>query len=204
MGHVETVVLREPWDVDPRLIQLGLSRSGLRRVVRVALSEAANATPHHCANASGTFAYQHGTWGLRNEFVSAGWVVERPNGVEAIWHPELKIRVIFCNVDVACDRNAKPKPRSGKGAGAERTCIGNLFGDLPTYAPRPAEGAATYYLMVDEKGASELSRPVVSGGTFVAYIEQIYLGNGDSDDEGLDLLGRDDAVDNFDPQVVRK
>lgn len=202
MELVETAVRREPWEVDPRLIELGLTRAGLLRVVRVARSEARNATPNHCANAAGTFAYQHGTWALRHEFVGGGWKIERPNGVEAIWNAERKVRVVFCNVDVACDASAKPKPRSGKGAGAERTCVGNMFGDLPTYAPRPIDDEATYYLMVDEKGAAELSRPVVSAGTFSVYIEQIYLTNGDEDDCS-DLLGTDDVVDNFDPQVIR-
>ncbi|MCE4223418.1 hypothetical protein HCU64_06610 [Methylobacterium sp. C25] len=202
MGLIETVVLRKPWEVEPRILQLALTREGLLRAVRVARSEAANATPHHCANAAGTFAYQHGTWALRNEFVGRGWRVERPNGVEAIWNDDEKVRVVFSNVDVACDYSATPKPRSGKGAGAERTCIGNMFGELPTFAAAPSDGEATFYLMVDEKGAAELSRPVVSSGTFSAFIERIYLCFGDEDD-GSALLEADDAADDFDPQVIR-
>jgi hypothetical protein len=60
-----------------------------------------------------------------------------------------------------------------------------------------------YYLMVDQDGAAELTRPVVSGGTFLAAIERIYLSSGDDDDPAV--LGVDmGPVDNFDPQVVRK
>ena len=70
---------------------------------------------------------------------------------------------MFCNVDRACDDEHEPKPRSPKGAGAERACVGNLFGkELPKYVPEPEEkDIATFYLMVDENGAAELSRPVV-------------------------------------------
>jgi hypothetical protein len=200
---IETQVLRDPWDVDRRLSELRLTRQKLLDARAVALQEAANATPYHCANAAGTFSYQHGTWALRNEFVSDEWRVDRADGVEAIWNDEIKIRVIFSNVDIACNNDQMPKPRSRKGAGAERACMGNLFGDLPRYAPRPAGNEATYYLMVDDRGAAELTRPVVTGGTFSAYIERIYLLDG-GDPAGRLPLDDDDALSDFDPQVARK
>jgi hypothetical protein len=58
--------------------------------------------------------------------------------------------------------------------------------------------------MVDEKGAAELTRAVVSGGTFSSYIQRIYLSDGS--DLTLDKLplDNDDAVTDFDPQVTRK
>ena len=82
--------------------------------------------------------------------------------------------------------------------------MGNLFGHLPHYAPQQADNYATYYLMVDQEGAAELTRPVVSGGTFSAYIELIFLSDG-GDFAGDKLsLDNDDAIDDFDPQIVRK
>ena len=107
-------------------------------------------------------------------------------------------------MDIACNDNLKPKPRSRKGAGAERVFIGNLFGSLPEYAPRQPDGWANFYLMVDEQGAAELTRPVVKNNTFTAYVERIYLSNGDDLDR--DMLGLDDSdtADGFDPEVVRK
>lgn len=218
---VETIILREPWEVDPRLIELGLGsvekdlgsvdkpiqvRKKLLTVVAIAANEVANVTPHHCANAAGTLAYQHGTWALRNEFVEpkSKWTLERPNNVEAIWNESLKVRVVFCNVDIACDDDRSPKPRSEKGAGAERVCSGNLFGSLPRYAPRQYAGEATYYLMVDERGAAELTRPVVSSGTFSAYVERIYLTDGSDLPDKISSFDTDDAVGGFDPLIVRK
>lgn len=170
------------------------------------MASAADATSFHPANASGTFAYQHGTFALRKEFVGTDWRLERPDGVEAIANEAIKVRVVYANVDVACDEEVKPKPRSRKGAGAERVCMGNLFGYLPEFAPQPTDEWATFYIMVDQRGAVELTRPVVENSTFTAWIERIYLSNGD--DFNLDRdrlpLDDDDAVNGFDPEVVRK
>lgn len=205
MAHAKTIIYRDPWDVDRRLAELGLSRAALLKAVAIALQESRNATPYHCANAAGTFAYHHGTWAIRNEFVGEQWAIDRANGVEAIVNQKLKVRVIFSNIDIACDDDQQPKPRSPKGSGAERVCAGNLFPDLPHYAPQPPDDFQTFYLMVDEKGASELSRPVVSGRTFSAFIERIYLGGGGDDLDAVKLpLDDDDVAEDFDPQVVRK
>jgi hypothetical protein len=129
--------------------------------------------------------------------------VIRSDGIEAIRNDDLKIKVAFCNVDVACDDDHIPKPRSEKGAGAERASGTPLFGSLPQYARRLVGDWMLYYLMVDQNGAAELTRPVVSGGTFIAAVERIYLSKGGPDDPAV--LNEDTGpVDNFDPQVVRK
>jgi hypothetical protein len=206
MPWIETRVLKEVWDVERRLRELALSRAGLLVIRDVALNEAANATPNHCANAAGTFSYQHGTWALRDQFVGLGWTVDRTDGVEAIFNKELNIRVAFQNVDRACDDENPPAPRSEKGAGAERLCEGNgLFGQLPRFAPVPFDKCATFYLMTAPDGACELSRPVIANGAFTAYVERIYLSDGSDFGENKRLpLDSDDAVTDFDPQVIRK
>lgn len=201
----KTILVTEPDAVDLRLRELGLSRSGLLNVRTAALADAANATGFHCANAAGTYKYQTGSWGLRQFFVGDDWEIDRSAGVEAIFNPKLRIRVAYCNVDTAC-RDDQPKPRSPKGSGAEKLCMGTLFGEggLPHYAPRAVEDIATYYLMVDDMGAAELSRPVIERGTFVAMIERIYVSLGD--DLVLEPIAtRDiDPISDFDPKVERK
>lgn len=153
MPWIETSVLKETWDVDRRLRELALSRGSLLVVRDVALNEAANATPNHCANAAGTFSYQHGTWALRDQFAGLRWTVDRADGVEAIFNKDLNIRIAFQNVDRACDDEIAPAPRSEKGAGAERLCQGNgLFGQLPRFAPVPFDKCATFYLMTASDG----------------------------------------------------
>jgi hypothetical protein len=199
----ETRTVREDFEADARLRELGLGKRLLLEVRDVARAAASNATPFHPANAAGTYAYQEGSWALRDRFVGGDWFLERTEGVEAIRNDRLSLRVIFSNVDIAAHDERKPKPRSPKGAGAERACIGNLFGsELPEFAPLEMDGVATYYLMVDERGAAELTRPVIKGRTFSHYIERIYLSDGV--DEDLDSLSLDDGdrADDFDPMVV--
>jgi hypothetical protein len=211
MSMAETVVRREPWEVAARLAELQLgSVEQLLKVRSVAISASADATAYHPANSAGTFAYHHGTFALRNEYVGKVWRLDRADGVEAIVNDALKVRVIFSNVDVASNDDMTPKPRSRKGAGAERVCVGNLFGSLPEFAPRQPDGWATFYLMVDERGAAELTRPVIRNSTFSSYIERNYLSNGDDLDrepftqrDGSDD-GDGDVADGFDPEVIRK
>lgn len=203
MDFDPTKVYREPWDADQRLNQLELTRQGLLAARDIAMQERANATDFHPTNAPGTFGYHHGTWAIRHEFVGERWIVDLGDGIEAIWNEDLKIKVAFCNVDLACNDFHLPKARSDKGAGAERPSGALLFGDLPHYAPRQSENTKLYYLMVDPDGAAELTRPVLSGGKFVAAIERIYLSFGGADEPNV--VGEDNSpVDNFDPQVVRK
>jgi hypothetical protein len=202
MAAIETVVLREAWDVDLRLSQLKLNRKGLLIARDVAMQERANATAFHCSNAPGTFSYHHGTWSIRDQFVDKDWAVCRLDGIEGIRNESLKIKVAFSNVDLACDDNHIPKPRSEKGAGAERAASSSLFGHLPHYASEPTDDFALYYLMVDQDGAAELTRPVVNNGTFATAIERIYLSDGR--DDGAAVLGDGDIADDFDPQIARK
>lgn len=205
MAWIETRVLKQPWDVDRRLAELDLSRSGLLDVRAVALAEANNTTSNHCANAWGTFAYQHGTWALRDRFLGPNWVRDRTGGVEAIYNKAKKIRIAFCNVDTACDEDNKPNPRSDKGAGAEKVCEGNLFGHLPHYTKPSVDNIAMYYFMVAEGGACELSQPIIANSTFSSFVEQIYLSDGsDFVYDEPSFVDDNDAVTDFDPKIVRK
>jgi len=200
---IQTEVLQETWEIEPRLAELGLSKSALLEVRDIALSEGANATAFHAANAAGTYAYHAATWALRDRFVGADWALDRSDGVEAIKNAQLKIKVAFSNVDQACNIVHVPKPRTKKGAGAERAMSPDLFGGLPQYAPRSSGEWRFYYLMVDPNGAAELTRPVVRGGTFVAALERIYLSSsGENAVEGNDTTS--DVAIEFEPQIARK
>jgi hypothetical protein len=201
---VETCIHREPFEIDRRLKELKLTREGLLRVRTVAIGASADATEFHPRNAAGLFAYLHGTWALRDEFVRKGWKPDATDGVEAILHRSARIKVIFANVDMACNDAFPPKPRSEKGAGAERACSGNLFDILPIYVPRHGDGWATYYLMLDSEGGVELSRPVVKDRTFSAYIERIYLARPGAVEGSVTRLKEDDTLVDFDPAVARK
>ena len=173
MRHMESIVRREPWEVQPRLAELQLRSAGFVRVRNVAMTARTNVTDYHAANASGTFAYQDGVWCMRDEFVGEIWKMERPGGVEAIFNPAVNVRVAFANVDRCCDVNHDPKPISVKGAGAERLCEGNLFGSLPTFTKQQSSiGIPLFYCMVDPDGRVELSRPTITGNSFGRCVER--------------------------------
>lgn len=203
-GMVETAVYRNAADVDRRLYEIDLRRDKFKNVVMVATTASADATPFHPANAAGTMAYQHGTWAIRNEYVGAIWKLDRTDGVEAIRNDDKKVKVIFANVDIACNDLHAPKPRSRKGAGAERACVGNLFDELPSFAPRQSDGWSTFYLMVDADGFAELSRPIVKENTFESYIERIYLPFDDLLDRESTAESRDNDPIDFDPIISRR
>jgi hypothetical protein len=201
---IQTKILQEDWEVEPRLQELGLTKEGLLHARDVAVSGSANATAFHAANAAGTYAYHEGTWALRDQFVSDDWSIDRSDGVETIKNDKLKIRVAFSNVDNACNSFHIPKPRTKKGAGAERAVGNDLFGGLPQYAPRPSGDWSFYYLMVvDQSGAAELTRPVVKGGTFIAAIERVYLSTGIAND-GIEIDRTSDVAVEFEPEIARK
>ncbi len=205
-SRIMTAVLSDDFDVDRRLRELGLARQKLLDVAAIAVMERSHATSLHCANAAGTFAYQHATFALREKHLSDGWVIDRTDGVETIRHDKLEIKVAFCNVDKACDTFQLPKARSQKGAGIERAASMNLFGSgLPHYAPRPKSSERLYYLMVGDDGRAELTCPVVRKGQFVAAVERIFLGcPGEYDGLVAEKPPAGDAINNYDPLVVPK
>lgn len=204
MDMVQTVVRREDWEVVPRLQALTLPKNKLLEVRDIAFHEGASATAFHASNAPGTFSYHHGIWGLRDRFVGEKWAVDRTNGVETIRNQELKLVVGFCNVDLACNDAHRPQPRTKKGSGSERATFAELFDSLPEYVLKPTGEWQFFYLMVDAKGAAELSRPVVKRGRFTAMPERIYLSYGSDDDGSGIRLPSPDPIVEFDPQIARK
>jgi len=125
-GWVETKVFGEPWDVDRRIAEMGLSKAGLINAVRASRTASGNATALHPSNAAGTYGYHEGVASLRQEFIGKEWVIDRKDGVETIRNDLKGLKIGFCNVDRACGDKA-PKPRSDKGIASERACGPMLF-----------------------------------------------------------------------------
>jgi hypothetical protein len=204
MALPNTVILEEPWEIEPRLVGFGLHKVGLLRVRDLAVGAAADVTNFFCANSAGTFSYHYGVFGLRDQFVGRLWLLDRPGGIEVIRNVKTNMLIGFMNVDIACDDINEPQPRSDRGAGTERACQWNLFGNLPLVAERKEGLWNFYYLMVAENGAAELSCPIVEDTKIVGFVERIYLSDG-SDIEPIRRLADDDATaEQFDPQVTRK
>ncbi|MCE8021086.1 hypothetical protein HOP51_13350 [Halomonas sp. MCCC 1A11036] len=191
--------------MDNRLVELGLSREGLLLVRTQAMAAGADATLDHPANAAGLLAYIHGVAALRRAFVGDSWSRERVENIEFIRNDNLKVRVGFSNVKLAANDAVQPQARSPKGAGAARVCqfTIDMFGGTSS-SVTSIDDFSTYFLMIDPKGAAELSRPTVTRSNYSDYLERIYLSDG-SDFDGVSLLiDDDDIVDDFDPVVARK
>lgn len=200
-------IRRHPWEVEPRLKELGLTAIGLRRVRDVARAARNNATAFHAANAAGTYSYQDGVWCLRDEFVGDDWRPERPGGVEAIFSTKALVRVAFANVDRACDDGHSPQSISDKGSGAQSLASGNLFGTLPTFAKEQSSiGVPLLYFMVDGDGRAELSRPTIAGGSFGPCVERNYISFGEDDDSGsrITRIGDEQSAVEASPTISRK
>ena len=204
MTQVVTKFYKDEHEADQRIFELKLTRKGLNAVRQIARHYSGTANPFFPANAAGTFSYQYGVWALREQFVGKVWQVDRFGGVECIRNDKEKIRIGFCNVDLTCDDEHPPKPRSEKGAGAERATQSSLFEGKEQVAQLPLGEWSFYYFMLDQDGKAELTWPVVHGGKFAGFVERIYLHEG-SDDEIANLsLDDGDVADGFDPQVARK
>lgn len=207
------IIRAEKAEAQSRVHALDLDPDLLFEVVKMAVSAAIDSTPDDPVNAPGTFSYIYGTRGLRQSFCGEVWLRDRSNSVESIFHPEKQLRVIFQNVDWAADPHRVPKPRSKKGAGSERACLGNqLRLDLPD-PPAPADsdsdaGVMTFYLMVSHNGddvRAELSRPVVKDEKFVSFIERNFLIRGGEWNEiGIIDDGDDEGGYDLDIEVFRR
>lgn len=202
-NRIETRHIVKPWEADRRLEELGLNREGLVRAASRAMAARQETTKNHPANTAGTRAYQEGIRTIRNQFLGKEWEIDRKEGVECMRNGKRRIRVAYCNVDRACDLNYLPSPRSAKGEGTERISGASpMLVEAPLVAPAvEGEKPAFYYLMVDDGGQAELSRPVIVGGAFAAAVERIFLIQEAEKEDGLPLWDAEEAADGTEPQI---
>jgi hypothetical protein len=186
MESIHPTTIKDVIEGDTRLAKLELERDGLIAAGHHALASRASASPLHPSNAAGYFSYADGVKGLRAENMGGNWQFFRSEGVEGICNESLKLRVLFANVLEACGE-VGPQARSRKGAGSERVACGDMFDaagvDLPVSVVKFHGDYKTYYLMVDQYGAMELSLPIVKGGNFLRCVERIFLIDGNDVDE---------------------
>lgn len=204
MESIRRQIISDPEERDQHLSELQLERDRLIAAGQHALAGRASASPLHPSNTAGFLSYADGVKGLRVENVDENWSVFRSEGVEGICNDGLKIRVLFSNVFEACGER-DPQARSRKGAGSERVASGDLFDsagiDLPDSVIKFHGDYKTYYLMVDQNGAMELSLPIVkAGGNFLRCVVRIFLIDGSDLDEVE--FGVDEPVDDSDLDFI--
>ncbi|WP_107987675.1 hypothetical protein [Breoghania corrubedonensis] len=207
---VEGRILDDPDEVASFLTENNLTREGILAVRDAAYVQRIDCSPLMAVNAPGTFAYHYGVLEMRVQFLGQYWDISREGGIEAIINPQKNTKIVFQNVDVACSRLIDPKPRSEKGAGVERECQGNLFEFYGISTPKkiraPKAGTAVHFIMVDDRGAVEVSRPVIEDKKFTGFIERVFVSDG-ADLDAQEVLPSgplDQPVDDFDVQVRRR
>lgn len=181
--------IKDPKPVTDKLKELRLNRDGLLAAVETAVAAAAGVTANHANNAAGTYRYHEGTAMLRDRFVGEnGWVKDSTKNIEAIFNPEIGVKVVFQNVDKACCEFHPPQPSSPKKSASKR-CIetNNLFdlADIPlTFDAGKQEKIRTYNLMVSESGEEvnaeiSLVTGVTDSGLFDGFAERVFLSHPD-------------------------
>ena len=200
-------VIRQEQDAARRLSDFGLSSDVLICVANAARTRADDATESMPLNAPGTLAYLYGVHELREQLIENGWEINRTRNIESVIHREREMRIAYQNVDNACDMEYPPNPISAKGKGAEYLNGPNLF-DHAGIDPGPItatekDGLPTYYVMVGQDGSVELSRPVISKGGYIDFIERIFVHKPAKEAEPeVDL--KSGIVDDFEPDVSMK
>jgi hypothetical protein len=208
--HIEEIIIDDPEEVRLFLEDNDLSVDGVLSVRDAAYIHLIDTSPLMALNAPGTLAYHYGLLETRVQFLGKVWEISRNGGIEAIFNADKKIKLSYQNVDVACVRAINPNPRTDKGSGSERECQGNLFEYFGVAAPKlvqlPKGIVPAFYIMVDERGAVEVSRPVIEGGKFIGFIVRAFVSDGsDLDEQEVTPSGSLDApVDDFDVPVIRR
>jgi len=177
----EVTVFKEDYEVAPRLSVFGVTKDELMRVVELAAGGRADAVPHDPVTAAGTFSYIYGTRGLREVFTAKGWIKDSAKGIESVIHPESKIKLIFQNVDLACDDLRPPKAISGKGMAAEQIIALSaafLFQEMEEDRQKMLN-RTVWFLCVSANGddiRAELSLPLgIKGKQFSGFAERIFI-----------------------------
>lgn len=177
----ETKVFREDHEVAPRLSLFGATKDELLRVVELAAGGRADAVPNDPVTAGGQFSYIFGTRGLREVFIPKGWRKDNTKGIESVIHPESEIKLIFQNVDLACDSIKPPKAISGKGMASEEIIALStafLFKEMEKDHQKRLNRTVWFFCVSanGEDVRAELSLPVgIKGKQFSGFAERIFI-----------------------------
>lgn len=210
-----TDVINTVSSADTVLAELRLTREGLCTAVEAAIEAGSTITANHPNNSYGTYKYHEGTAALRDQFVGEnGWVRDSNNNIESIYNPDLGIKVVFQNVDLACNPAHIPQASTPKKAGTQR-CIetNSLFqsSEIPhLYNPTEKIGTKTYYLMVSanfEEVESELTlvTELTPNGQFKNVAQRVFLSYADwyaSADREYEK--EEEAADDITVEISRK
>jgi hypothetical protein len=186
--------------IDLRLKQLGLTQENLKYAVAQGQASRNNATPHHPANAAGTFAYFESVRSLRDSLVPEGWVKQDVRNLSMTVNPKTNIAIAVSGGSKETGfAEGHPTTRNPKGQQTKHYLTGNqrdLFqDDITTAGVEVIEGVGQTWLLIYFFDAalhqirSELSLPtsIDSFGRVGGWSERIVLNPIPLDSDVIDV-----------------
>lgn len=177
-------IIWQDYEIGSRLDELGLTAAELIEVVKQAVAAKASYVLNFPLNAAGQLSYIYGTGGLRDVLRVKGWEIDRTGNIEATYNPTTGMKIVFQNVDSACDDSRDPKAISDKGPAATRAVdLGqeSLFAEFneDDERQRARDNASLWYFCVHINGddvRAELSFPrSIEEKQFKDFNERIYI-----------------------------
>lgn len=102
----------EPWDVNRRLAELGLTRSILRKAVERGQAAWAACTANHPANFAGIAGWADAICGLGDELVPSGWERVDPNGQPLVVKGDIALTAASGDENTGRTAESQPQPRT--------------------------------------------------------------------------------------------
>ena len=206
-------ILAEEFEVFPRLEQLGTTKVELLDIVRAAVGARRNAVAFHPASAAGLLSWIEGTGHLRRVFCAKGWEICRRDNIESVYSPELGIKIIFQNAELAGDPLSDPLAANKKGAASARAVE---LGQIELFPEHRIEkemevaelSAKTWILFVQadrDTVRAEFSCPMaISDEQYAGFHERILLVQGGEWDAPAPLSDDGEPPVDYEVNVSRK
>jgi len=171
-------VLKIEHQVKNRLLALDLKKDQISAIAKRAIGQKLNATSNHPVNAPGTLAYLEGVRAMRDTIIDGvNWVKLVENGMEYIENSNQKIRLLYQNVDHACNLHHDPQPITKRAGSAKCKAVSSNQVDIFGFESTTPN---VWILCVSEnkgKVNAEVSMPseIMANGSFSRFIERIFV-----------------------------
>ena len=211
-----TTIYSQPWDVENRLEQLGLSTDILLKAAEAGYRGLISRTDNDPPTVKGYIAWADTLRGLRDELIPAGWKRDNSQNFSRTFSEEYRISIIVATGDSGTGRShLSPKTRSSKGQlTAQAIFHNNLQGTLKGFLPEeetkaiPLSKYETWIFLVDTtvtEVRAELSLPsVIRDGEILGWRDRIILPPLEVDPTAWKVNPDDDLGPDFDVLVRRK
>lgn len=205
-------VVREDWQVNQALRELGLTKDIVRRIALAAAGARNDATPVDPSFSPGMLSYIHGVREKRLALLPLGWEMARDGNVDLTVNRAKGIQVCFQNVDLACS-NRDPEAVSGKGAASRRLVYSGQIemefrGSEVTPISSMQSGPTMWFICVSADEFSvraEVSCPKgFEGNAFQGFWHRLFVMDESTNPEPRRGVVDDDGDLDLDIQVSKK